>query len=79
MEISIDLATNLIFDLFSSISKDPSRTIRIKPIVPITGKIGVRSGIEILKKRVPNFTTQPKLNNKIMDGILVFEEVMSKK
>jgi hypothetical protein len=33
------------YDVFNSSSREPSKTIRINPIVPKIGKIVVRSGI----------------------------------
>jgi hypothetical protein len=79
MATMIDLPTNRNLEPLRSNSNEPSSTIRIKPMVPITGRTGVRSGIEILKKVVPCFTNHPKVSNNIMDGILVFDEVISKK
>ena len=67
------------FDLFNSNSSDPSNTINIKPIVPNNGSKEERSGTEISKKVVSCFNIQPNSSNKITDGILVFDELISNK
>lgn len=67
------------FDLLISKSKDPSKTIRIKPTVPNMGNTEARLGIANPKKRLICLTPTPKSNNNITDGIFVFEEVISKK
>jgi hypothetical protein len=61
----------------NSSSNEPSKTIKIKPIVPKMGSIDVRLGIEISKKEEACFTPQPKNSNRITEGILVFAEVIS--
>ena len=40
-----DFRISFSFDLFSSSSRDPSRTIKISPIVPKTGRIVENSGV----------------------------------
>ena len=67
-----------IFDLLSSSSKEPSNTIRIKPIVPNIGSSGFKSGICNWKKSVVCLTNQPKSKSRITEGIFVRGELMSK-
>lgn len=78
-EVTRALFTILIFDLLSSSSNEPSKTIKISPIVPMIGSNGVRSGMLKLKIVDACLTSHPESNNKITDGILVRGEVMSKK
>lgn len=61
----------------SSISITPSRTIRIKPILPRIGKIISMFGIFILMKLVSRFSTTPTIKRSSAEGILVFEAVKS--
>ncbi len=67
------------FDLSSSNSKEPSSTIKINPIVPNTGSIGVKFGIVMLKKTAACFTLHPKMSSRITDGIFVLDELISKR
>lgn len=67
------------FFLFNSNSKEPSSTISINPIVPRTGNTVAKLGISIFKKTKSCFMPQPKSKRRITDGILVLEEVKSKK
>ena len=64
--------------LFNSNSKEPSNTIRIKPIVPNIGSIGVKSGKVILTKSRSCLTEKPKISSNITEGIFVFDELKSK-
>ena len=73
-----DLRIKGSFDLFISNSKEPSKTIRIKPIVPKIGSIGFKFGIEIFRLSVTSFAPNPKSKSNITDGIFVLEAVMSK-
>jgi len=65
------------FDLFSSKSSDPSKTITIKPIVPNMGNKASSFGISICVSSVICLTPQPKISNKITEGIFVLEAVSS--
>lgn len=67
------------FFLFNSNSNEPSRTISINPMVPRTGNIVVRFGISIFKKTESCFIAQPRNKRSMTAGILVLEEVKSKK
>ena len=73
-----DFLTKGNLDFVSSNSKDPSKTIRISPMVPKIGKTEVKLGMSILKKVATCLTPQPKNNNKITEGILVRAELTSK-
>ena len=64
--------------MFNSNSNEPSKTIKTSPIVPSIGKIGDKSGMDRFKNLVTSFTHQPKPKRRITDGILVFDEEMSK-
>lgn len=66
------------FDLFISNSSEPSKTIRIKPMVPKIGKIGCKLGTEISRFSDKTFVPNPKSSSKITDGIFVLEAVISK-
>ena len=71
------LKTRGSFDLFISSSREPSKTISINPTVPNTGKIGFKSGMFIFNLVEISLTQNPKISNKITEGILVLEAVMS--
>ena len=73
-----DLKINGSFFLLISNSNEPSKTMRINPIVPKIGKIGFKFGTVIFNLLVINFTPKPKSNNKINEGIFVLEAEMSK-
>lgn len=73
-----DFFTNENFEGFNSSSREPSNTIRINPIVPKIGKIGLRLGILIPTVVEICLTSHPSNSNKITEGTLVFEEVISK-
>jgi hypothetical protein len=53
--------------------------MRIKPIVPNTGRTLLMSGISMCIAVVVSRTAQPSTNSKMAEGIFVREEVMSKK
>jgi len=72
-----DFLTNGSFERVSSSSNEPSKTIKISPIVPKIGRTDVKFGISIAKKAENCFTPHPKKSNKITEGILVLEELMS--
>lgn len=61
-----------------SSSSAPSRTMSIKPTVPITGSKGFRFGGIIFVKLLKYWTATPKASNRITDGILVLDDDMSK-
>jgi len=65
-------------DLFNSNSREPSKTIKIKPIVPKNGKTGERLGIEISIIWLKCLTTNPKNRSNMTEGIFVLAEVKSK-
>jgi hypothetical protein len=67
------------FFLLNSNSNEPSRTISISPRVPRIGKIAVRFGISIFKKTESCLIAHPNNKRIITAGILVFEDVKSKK
>src|SRR5690554_7175953 len=56
-------------DLLNSSSKDPSRTITIKPIVPKIGSSPLRLGTLILKTSVNCCNPHPERSKRITDGI----------
>ena len=76
--IKADFFTKGSLDRVSSNSNEPSKTIKINPIVPKIGSTEVKFGISIPKKKEICLTPQPKDNSKITEGILVLEELMSK-
>ena len=65
------------FNLMISNCNEPSKTMRISPIVPKIGKIGFKFGTEIFRLSVISFAQKPKSKSNITDGILVLEAVMS--
>lgn len=73
-----DLWITVSLDLLISNSNEPSNTIKIKPIVPKIGKIGFRFGIFNWKKVLACLVKKPNANNKITEGIFVFDDVRSK-
>jgi hypothetical protein len=75
--IKEDFPIYLNFDLLNSNSKEPSRTIKIKPMAPKKGRIGDKSGTIMEKIMEACLTTHPKKRSKITDGILVFDDVIS--
>lgn len=77
--INDDLKIVLSLEVFISNSKDPSKTINISPTVPNTGSISDKFGILRSKKLLSWRTAIPNKSNRITEGILVFEEVMSNK
>ena len=72
-----DFRTNGNFERVSSNSKEPSKTIKINPIVPKMGKTEVELGISIAKKAETCFTPHPKNSSRITEGIFVRAELMS--
>jgi hypothetical protein len=64
-------------DLLSSSSKNLRALSRIRPMVPNTGKVEVRSGTLMPKKNVASLTINPKSSNNITEGILVIDAVRS--
>lgn len=64
-------------DLLNSSSKDPSRTITIKPIVPKIGSSPLRLGTLILKTSVNCCNPYPERSKRITDGIFVLDVVKS--
>lgn len=74
-----DFRINPNLDLFSSNSRDPSKTIRTSPKVPSIGKTSEKSGRWKLKREVTCLTAHPKSNSKITDGTLVRDDVISNK
>ena len=73
-----DLKIKGSFNLLISNSNEPSKTMRISPIVPKIGKIGFKFGTEIFRLSVMSFAPNPKSKSNITDGIFVLEAVMSK-
>src|SRR5690606_25402680 len=73
-----DFPTNDSRERFNSSSSEPSKTIKISPMVPKTVSISDKSGIVSCKKSAPCFTAQPQASNNITDGILVRDAVTSK-
>ena len=72
------LPTNFIFDLLTSNSKDPSKTINTKPTVPKIGKVLSKFGISKSKKLANSLATKPSISSKITDGIFVLDALISK-
>ncbi len=66
-------------DLLSSNSKEPSRTMTIKPMVPKMGNKPSKLGTLILKISVICCSPHPKISKRITEGIFVFEVVKSNK
>jgi hypothetical protein len=58
-------------------SNEPSKTMRIKPIVPKIGSIGFKFGTAMFRFSVRSFAPNPKSSSNITDGIFVLEAVMS--
>lgn len=67
-----------IFDLLSPNSKAPSSTIKTSPIVAMIGNKLEKPDSSNPKINVSCFMLQPKSNNKITEGVLVFEAVKLK-
>jgi hypothetical protein len=65
--------------LSSSRSSDPSSTISIRPTVPRRGRENEISGISILIRVANSFINHPRARSRITDGILVLDEVRSKR
>ena len=66
------------FDLLSSSSRDPSSTIRIKPIVPKMGSSSDKLGMCKFKVSQIRRTAQPISSRSIAVGILVRFELKSR-
>ena len=64
-------------EALNSISREPSITIRMRPMVPNAGSRGARSGIGIPKKPVSCLTAQPKTSRRMTEGMRVSRELMS--
>jgi len=75
--ISAVLPTKPILDLLTSSSKDPSKTISIKPTVPKIGKVLSKFGMSRLKKFANCLAINPNVSNKMTEGILVLDALMS--
>lgn len=73
-----DLRMTTRFEWLRRSSREPSRTIKIRPIVPITGSKGEKSGSVIFKSIETWLVVQPNNSSSITDGILVLEELRSK-
>ena len=70
-----DFLTSAIFDLLKSNSKEPSSTMRIRPIVANMGRSLEKSGISKSKNRVNCLMPHPNSNSRITEGMLVLEAV----
>lgn len=76
----IRIALNAIgnFFLLNSSSSEPSSTISISPTVPNTGNTPDRSGTLICEFLAKNCSNNPDTMSRKIEGILVFDAVMSK-
>ena len=73
-----DLRIKGSFDLFICNSNEPSKTMRINPVVPKIGKIRFNFGTGIFRLSVTSFVPNPKTKSNITAGIFVLEDVISK-
>ena len=76
--LSDDFLINDSLDLLSSSSNEPSKTIKIRPMVPSIGNSGFKSGICMWNKSTVCFTIQPHSTRSMTEGIFVRAELMSK-
>ena len=77
-EPNMDLLMSPIFDGCNFNSKDPSSTIKIKPIVPKIGSTGCKFGIGVCINLSICPTPNPRIRSIITEGILVFFALRSK-
>ena len=71
-EPRIDFLMSPIFEGCNFNSRDPSSTIKIKPIVPNIGSTGCKFGIGVCIILSICPTPNPRIRSIITDGILVF-------
>ena len=71
-EPNMDFLMSPVFDGCNFNSKDPSSTIKIKPIVPKIGSTGCKFGIGVCINSSICPTPNPRIRSIITEGILVF-------
>ena len=71
-EPNMDFLMSPVFDGCNFNSKDPSSTIKIKPIVPKIGSTGCKFGIGVCITSSIWPTPNPRIRSIITEGILVF-------